>query len=229
MKTILAKVVIVSLTSFLCLFVSCKKDKETEVFSCDPEINTWAHNHLKEVQSISFDAICQLTLDKQKAAYRATNPETRLSLWKEKLSKLLELQWKPGERHHIELLMSFLKLSHFTSPDNIDIIKEHQERDAFFKTWLFYGTQKLGWSPKLIKSMVMVLNFQSNNGKLTEEPIERLTDNVVPGKDCTCSTESDFCGTLGSCKGSLTCSQALGCGFFWTYICDGDCKLGIHD
>lgn len=212
---------------------SCSKESNSDIFSCDPITNQWVKDNLKQVQSFDYIKICQLPVESQKAVFRASTPEKRLSIMKEKLNAVYQLKWSSAEKQHIQMLLNFLRVSDFSEPKTIEIINEHKERDAFFKTWLFYGTNHFGWTLKLIQSMTFVLSTRTINGKLAEYSNASQTDEIIPGKkDCECSTQSDFCGPepLGYCKWTLNCDKSqVGCGFLWTYGCNGECTLGSPD
>lgn len=52
------------------------------------------------------------------------------------------------------------------------------------------------------------------------------------GASCECNTSSDYCGGIfdtfpGSCSGSCGDSSQYGCGFLWSYSCEGTCQLTI--
>lgn len=206
--------------------VSCSKDAEKEVLSCDPNVDAWAQSKFKSLQDISYQSIIVLPDEQQRAAFRAATPEARLRLWQEKLEHVLAMKWTIDERHHLELLHTFITKEHFSEPTTLELIEIHKTRNDFLKTWLYYSKANLEWSAGTIKAIVTRIDMKGFTGQ--------LTDDIGGGSGtCTCSTSDDYCGPapLGYCKQfKNNCKiRSWGCGTMFLWTCDGQCELGIPE
>ena len=70
-----------------CVFASsCTTTK----LSCDNDVNIWAKEHLATYLDATRSEIVSLPLSRQRAIYRGLSPEKKSSLWKAKISYLIE-------------------------------------------------------------------------------------------------------------------------------------------
>jgi hypothetical protein len=223
--------------SFIALVLyGCEKNTEVKKYSCNNHINDWVSENLNEIKNMDRSNLLEYSLEYQKPIFRAFSPQQRYNSWNEKLNEVLKLNWDKEERLHILLLRSQMSLNWFIEGNTQEHRASIDKRNQWINDWISEAVTDLGWSLGLIHSMVVVMETNvSDNGYLLES--YRNDENsknykVSDEGDCGCSQTSDWCdipGT-GSDNGSCQpdgCIVGTGCGFVWSYDCDGNCKIGI--
>ena len=96
--------------SFLLAVTSCNKDN---TYSCDPEVNEWAIEHIELYESAPRPAIVTLPWTRQRAIYSGLSPEKKIQLWKEKVILL-----KKESKYSIEAMNEFEEWVNLMRPDH---------------------------------------------------------------------------------------------------------------
>jgi Spy/CpxP family protein refolding chaperone len=74
------------------LLTSCQQEA-LPVYSCDPEINKWANENVREILVMTRTQFLELDANYQRAAFNAFTPQQRVNVWKTKLEETLQLEW----------------------------------------------------------------------------------------------------------------------------------------
>lgn len=223
------------LTSLLILgaifFYSCKKEKEKE-YSCNPKVNKWVKNQLKSLENISYDTLISYPLEYQKGVFEAASPEQRYGFWIEKFKRILALKWTSPENDYILKLQNTMQVDWFK--DGIDSAK-FSEIDKFLKDWVSEGFKNQQMSLEMLHAIAGRIDYEvdSIHDRLLATNFSKYGGGVYSGgstsvtsitKDCTCSSESDWCPSILECKGDICEETSHGCGTIWIYKCTGNCK-----
>lgn len=227
---------------FLFLFISlglisCQED---QLYSCDPDVESWVNNNMLKISKMSRVDFLSLENDSYKrAAYRTFSVEKQRSLWIDKYEELKRLDWTEAEMKHIDLIYSVV-LNEEKSIFKISDLENNDEIMKFIYRWEEYGREKLGWNKKQIYAICYTPEIIDNTqGDLALFYIQRINDKLSKDgwSDCSCSDRSNFCDPFDHEGPPYTycrtptgggCNETLdGCGLFWRYPCVGMC-LGLY-
>lgn len=204
------------------LFFSCSTDP---VYSCDNEIDVWVKEHMSDIKEMNRQE--WKTLDPQYAiaVYRAFTPEQKNTFWKEKISEVKRLNWTDAEIKHISKVESFIDTNGEIFSNEVRTLEEEDKIELFFFQWSEYGKNTFGWTDEVVFSIVgtgfSARDTRGNSSIINIQPGDRIIGN---GRDCDCSTKSDWCSAGWECKSSDNCDgTSHGCGWVWTYSCNGEC------
>lgn len=225
---------------------SCQK--EEGYFSCDPEINEWAHQNLTEISEMSYLEMARFSSEEyQRTIYRALEPKSKLVFWEDRLTDILQMNWNSEEKAHLASLLDLIEENGpkwFEGRANAksELEKETIINDFEIKTyrWKEYAIDKLGWNDDILYAILATpAKLIDTKGTLMTSDVNRSTTTIVktsgepgpdPGSpDCECSQRSDWCSGKTSCK-SAKCHEIPvgflpgGCGLLLYYKCDGMCK-----
>jgi hypothetical protein len=202
------------------LFTSCTRN-EFE-FSCNPELNTYIATHLDEVSQIPFQELTSSDLVFQQAAFRSFSIEKKREVWLQKIQTLIDSKmYSDVETNHLVKLKEHLTKDYFAPNKDEQQIKQRRE---FAASWISYAKNTLGWSAKDVAFVVYRLYSKQSQFDIEVDAINSLAEQATtdPELSCHCSSSTDFC-SLGVCVMD-GCKSSLGCGWFWTENCDGNCR-----
>lgn len=92
------------------MYYSCE---EEECYSCNEEINSWGKN-IVALKSIDRPTLVELSLEKQKAAFRTFTLEKRKQLWLEKYDQITTLYFSKQKLIHLKKFNTFLNSYDFS-------------------------------------------------------------------------------------------------------------------
>lgn len=228
----------------LCLgifaIISCSKDNEA-VYSCDPNVNSWAKSNLNQIQSMKRSEWLDLDYSKQKASIIAFTPEEKQNFWLEKLNEVLTLKWNDEEKKHITELYNWVSQNpKVFEKTNIDCI-EYIDFEKFMYEWSEKGKAKFGWDMQTISAIAMdgnkMIDITGNIEKRTTVKSNtrfKVASGEVSGsgQTCDCSVRHNYCnknisGDRPDCSTTSTSKcvyKGNGCGWLTMESCDGYCQ-----
>lgn len=209
------------LLSSLALF-SCEQNDE--VYSCDPSVDSWVKQNLKEIQKMSRQEWLNTDENFSKAIYAAFTPEQKYDFWKDKITDVLTLNWNEREKRHIEKLIFFLD-----EHRSIFWTGVNEEIELFAYKWTEYGSQELSWDVDVLYAIAFSGNEmidKSGNLLKTQSNKVRLKKQSE-SYNCDCHKGSLFtCTALEYCEQDNNCDVVVNdCGFLWAFNCDGTCGI----
>lgn len=210
--------VMLAITSLF--FFSCEAE-EPQVYSCDKNLDEWAHRNLSEIKSMKRSDWNLLEEDYKRAAYAAFTQEQRVALWLEKIEQVLTLDWSDEEVEHILELKDFI-LSHqnwFHGKELTEV--QANEVELFGYEWMTKGEENLGWDKKLIYALIGSANNLVDKSGLLEVQTRKRMISYQESK-CDCNQKYDFCITT-HCEDSPCEEASGGCGWFLMGACNGTC------
>jgi len=215
----LSKGILVAFIAILFTIINCKRDTTSSptVYSCIPEVNNWVIANFNTIQSFTREDFIKLDEAKQRAAYRSLTSESKLKIWRDKLSKEILSSNSEDERNHI---LSLLGMT------DIKIYSDSTYRNNFVKNaqrWYDEAIQKFNWSKAKITLMVSSL-YLSDESDNTEGFLKLKSQlEINPKPDCACHRDI-FCATWFVCDHNANCNyKSSGCGWLWAEDCDGLC------
>jgi len=210
-------------------FVISSCQEYENLYSCDPDINSWVKSNLSEISLMGREDIIVKNNPVQIAIFRAFSSQQRLQVWLDKLDEVVKLDWSTEEKAHIMSIRNALKEEWFSDEFRKDSVK-FQPVNLFEKDWCLEGIKKFGWTQQLITSMVgrleKLIDKQGNLKVVILKSANVAVETSAEG--CTCNVAWDMCGGpfgISSCH-STSCTQSpWGCGMLFGYYCDGECFL----
>lgn len=204
----------ISVLSFL--FISCQK--EDVFYSCDPKVDAWTKDNLREIQSIDTESFRKYDTNYRLAIFNAISPEKRIIIWKEKINETLKLNWNKAESDHIKQLLTIINenIEWYESgvPEN-----ELNKYEIMAYRWADYSRKELGWNNELIAAIAASpLLLKNTDGELIVSPAKmgiRLKSEV---EQCTCNPTVSFCSP---CRYDPCDKKSFGCGLLGLGICNG--------
>lgn len=181
----------------------------------------------KTIAQVSRERWMNLDKNDREQLYSTFSLEQKYAFWKQKIEKVLCLEWNFRELEHINKLNSFidnnksifdLRLSELDdeSTDSLRI---------FMYKWKKYAYNDLGWSKKLITNMLQsgydLLDTDGNLVLNRSIVMSRLSDEDFPYKDCDCNGEYEPWLNYHYCAVWVACKVGNFCGDFFLYECDG--------
>lgn len=209
------------------IFVVSSCQKEENLYSCDPGIESWVKSNLKEISLMSREDLAPKEHSVQIAIFRAFSSKQRLQLWLDKIDEVVKLDWSTEEKAHIMSLRNALKEEWFNDEFRKDSIK-FQPVNLFEKDWCAEGVKKFGWTKQQIGGMVgrveELIDKQGNFKVVILKSANAVTA-TSSESDCGCNVSWNM-GCVGMTCNSSSCTQSpWGCGMLFGYYCDGKCGL----
>lgn len=206
-------------------FFSCQSDDE--VYSCDPDVDTWVKKNLTEIRQMTRSEWNEMAEDLKAGAYVAFTSEQKFNFWLEKLDAVLKFDWNDAEREHIEKLQTTIKKNSFWFKDDLNE-EELEIFDLFEYRWVEYAKEELNWTDKQIASIAYTGNDILNTDGLismNEQKNIRLKTIGEPSCDCTKGAFWSMCDSMisNSTCASNSCNEVRNCGFVNSRYCNGVC------
>ena len=196
----------------ICMASSCTYGDK---FSCDEEIDLWAHQNQEYFESAPRATIVSLPLDLQQAVYVSLSAGRKYELWNYKYQLLLESDaLSDAEKQEIKKLFDVLGANVYKSP------RKMKKFESFAQTWADGVVSQYGWDKtKLFYTVcTWMTEDEFNKSALSEIGIK----DIPPGQEkCTC-IYSIGCGAGFTCN-KVSCQQIVGCGIAGTSNCNGRC------
>lgn len=208
------------------LFFACEAE-EPEIYSCNPEMDKWAHHNLSDIRNMKRADWNNLDEAHKQAAYVAFTQEQRVLLWLGKIEQVLTLQWSNEEVGHILRLKDFIT-SH-QKWFNDEILTEDQENELllFGYQWM-EKAKELGWTKTLSYAIITTPNnlidkegnieFISNHKRVLSR------SEATKKKDCNCHKTIDSCGLEGGTCDGVDCEEVKKCFILNLLTCNGRCS-----
>lgn len=227
--------IILSIILVLLSFTSCSNDEL--VYSCNKEINELVKKNFTQYSSITREEWLKLPDSLKIPVYRTFSVDLKYEFWQQKREELLSLEWSYAERAHINVLYDFIKKRpQFFSDDYFDNEALLAQFENFIRDWYSKAYNDLGWSRPLIYYVAVV------GHKLTGDMQQHFKEGGGLGggtpdggtsNDCGCSQTNDWCDLVGeaggvSCKSHPCNKTSSGCGWFWSFSCNGICKGNLQ-
>jgi hypothetical protein len=228
------------------MLFSCSQD--TEVYSCDKEVNAWVKENLSDIQEMNREKFMKYNEKTQRAIFAAMSSKQKQDLWLTKLNDILALDWENKEKEHLNELYVFIKTNEtvFESSTNENI---EDKNDIFLYKWIEYAKEQFGWdnttlyniggthkTAYLVKKDSRIQLLSENNEDVIEDTPRLKSSTELPydpNQDCSCNKIEDFCGNNNSsslagsfihkCTGACQNPTTSGCGWFWNEPCNGGC------
>jgi hypothetical protein len=215
-KTNLAMRLFYLFIAILTITISCSKKGITPIKESgkkDEDIKA-AMLHMEEVNTYKYDDFIKYSIGFQKFLFNMLTPENRARLWKEKISKLQELEQTEIKIKSLSELKSYLTAALFTMEKISPEIESWIIRNN-----VIFGTEE-------VKHMLMILEIpkatssRTDGGGVEDEEIE----DEIGGSKCTCNVADDFCASGYDCVFNSCTYKESGCGWIWMGPCNGNCK-----
>ncbi len=206
---------------------SCEAE-DTQVYSCDPTMNRWAHQNLTDIRTMDRRDWIKLDEDHKSAAYVAFTQEQRTDLWLGKIEQMLKLDWTTEELEHIFLLRDFI-VSH-QNWFNDEILNEEQENELllFAYQWVEYGKNELGWNDTLPYAIITTPNdLMDKEGNVEYIYNRKRTlsrSEATSKKKCNCHRTIDTCGLQGGTCDQANCEEVKSFFILNMLTCNGRCS-----
>lgn len=210
----LFSIIILGLILFSCA-------KEELKFSCNPEIDAIVKSGFVEFSEISLIDFLEYDIELQKAIFRSFPADKKRDFWLEKLDSIVvKNKFNSVEIEHINKLVGHISANYFAI--KLDSL-EFSQRIYFEAEWSAYAKDFLAWDESKIYFIVNSLCITENRYSQIILEMKEISLDYISG-DCTCSTESDYCSDFGGYCSSASCSTtSSGCGWLWSYSCNGAC------
>lgn len=228
-KTLLRKTIApaVLLSTGLALIVPVSASAEQE---CS-RLQRWVEENQKSI-SRTYDGIAKYPTPYRRAIFATLGSEEKSVLWQTHLDRYLSghPDLTARQRSVVENALKLATPAFFsTSEEDVlwkDLVQEpiaDLEREA-----------RQVFAPREVEKIFSRLgDFSRNAGVETGSPLSKAgaassadpenPSDVINGIQCSCSVQSDYCGTGYDCW-YATCDVVLdACGTFWTYHCNGLC------
>lgn len=223
MKHIMHRIALV--VTFVGILTSC----QSEIYSCDPKIDKWAHENISTIQTMTRSEWKCVEPQRGQACIVACLPQQKFDFWIEKLDQVLTLDWNNNERDHILDLKNFIcGHSQIFGPELYENENLYDIFDRFMYEWSECAQNDLHWTKQTIWSIAASLyDVKNKNGEL-ELPIstKKLSITRSESTKCNCNLSHDFCGDIGipeECQDSDCDGTSHGCGWLIVQKCNGRC------
>lgn len=210
------KILLLNVLTLSFLFISCQG--ENTFYSCDPKVDAWAKDNLKEIQSIDTETFRKYDTNYRLAIFNAISPQKRVSIWEEKINETLKLNWSEAESEHIKQLLTIINENIEWYENGVPEEKQ-KEYEIMAYRWADYAREKLGWNNELIAAIAASpLLLKNTKGELIVSPITMRTRLKSETETCTCNPTVSFCSpcTYDPCD-----KKSWGCGLLGLGICNG--------
>jgi len=225
------KITLLLATALLLGLASCSQD-DTEIYSCNKEVNDWVTSNLEEIHLMKRSQWKELKPETSIPVYRAFLPSQKLCFWKEKFEEVKKLDWTDAELEHIKKVEDFMYAhTRFFDGEELDD-EDLDELDAFFYGWSMEGKNQFNWSdavPYAIACTGYTMTDTDGTLDMDESDVNAVSlKSSSKESSCNCNRKSLFsciADPLGTCEKSISYCQGTdsGCGFLFAYKCDGTC------
>lgn len=172
-----------------------------------------------------YHALSTLPVREAKAVFRNASSNDKSALWQTHLALFLVKHPELNERQK-KIILAAMSLA---TPEFF----ERRPSDTAWKTKVRDPLRSLeeqiasAFSRKDAVKIFATLDDDTefaNCSATYAGPVLLKNINYQRAPSCTCSTKSDWCPISGYCS-STSCSPTdSGCGTFWSYPCNGDCR-----
>lgn len=206
-------------------FFSCQQQYSDEVYSCDPDVDTWVKQNLKDIRVMTRKEWITMDETLKSTVLSAFSPNQKQRFWIEKIDEVLNLDWNNDEREHIEKLRSAVRQnSHWFSDEWSE--SEDDTFDLFEYQWVEYAREILQWTDKQIGAIAYTGNEMLSKDGLIKKNEMKNIKLKSSGESCDCVigafwSNCDSSMSNSVCK-STTC-EIRQCGFLNNRTCDGLC------
>lgn len=211
------------------IFTGCQQEDD-KVYSCNKEINSWVKNNLSAIQKMESNEFLAIDIQRQRGIYNAFSAEQRQSQWILKIKEALKMEWSEAEKEHLKKILSKITLtsSYFDTQLSED---EKDEFKVWTYKWIKYAEESLGWSPKLVQSMIgMPHRLLNKKGELAVAKISLNKKTREETPSCDCEPGSNDCDEVTQAFGCIPgyldhCKDTnVSCGLWWLSPCTGLCR-----
>lgn len=213
----------VLISSMLIIPMSCSFGES--MYSCDPEVEAWTKANAESYASASREEIASLSLDRQRAIFRALSGEQKVQLWHGKLqSIMLDIALTDSEKQELSTLFNFLEPRHY------DTKKGLKEIQDYATAWETKMRTEYNWTDeKLYFYTHTWLTKTELDAAILQEGLVSLRKAArnEDAEDCNCRYDSDCRYESGGsdCDSDKNCKLVRpGCGALNAFSCDGLCS-----
>ena len=212
------KVIALSVLAFITIastvFVSCQKQQE--IYSCNPEVNSKVTKMRLANQSISRIELVQNDIEEQFGIFRSLTNENKKRIFIEKVDfMILNYNLNENEKTHLNKLKTEF-LPSFYDEDNAAYL-------SYENDWVSYAKSQLGWNDQ--KLMQYLDTWLTDNDVAAKPNIGGGSSGGGNTPDCNCLSDK-YCDffTSGQMEcNNKNCNTKGGCGFFGGKTCIGRC------
>ena len=187
------------------------QDQEDVCYSCDKNVDSWAHENKVSIQNMDRADIATLSGVKQRAAFRVLTPMKRQSIWINKLEQVKEVVKTNAEKQFIAKLI--------TKAEETDFNREWTDEEVEENTnLLFNAATEFEWG----KSFIVYAFGTLQNIDLNKE----ISNSFFAQETVDCNCRWGWCPDNSDCETSGCDETNIGCGLFnlgsCTKRCGGD-------
>ena len=197
----------------------CNNADENEVYSCDKQLNEWAHDNLRTIRSMDRESWLQLDEQYKRPAFNALTPAQKVLFWKDKIQEVLTLDWNAQEEEHILKLYQY-----FDGHPNMyeeEVLNDSVKQDDFQQfaaKWRVDALFDLGWTEEQVYGIIFTGNRMINKmGEFAISYAGRLRTLSESSSDDNCGCNSSEKGCDYDCKNKTV----TGCGIAYALSCNG--------
>lgn len=214
------KLIILAVILTVVFVYSCNKE-EQEVYSCDKELNEWAHKNVRVIRSMSREAWLQLDEQYKRPAFNALTPEQKLDFWKSKLTEVMtSFDWNDMEMEHLmKLYTYFVEHPDLYTEESLNDSVVNDQFARFCYRWKNDAMIDLDWTEEQIYAIAYTGNRMMNKDGGFQVVQKRRTLNLkesAPDETCNCNYAEE-----NNCTRDLKCKEVQGCGFANRATCNG--------
>lgn len=215
------------LTFVVAGLMACNNDYENDdVYSCNEQLNEWAHVNLRNIQAMDWESWQSLSEEYKLPAYNAMTPSQKILFWKDKVRAVLKLNWTEEEQQHITKLYNFFENnSDMYTPEVLKDPEKLKDLRGFLAQWEVDAMYDLRWTEKQVRGIIYTGNRLLNiNGDYEVKQGMRLRTSGESGSggsdQCNCYSED---ANDTSCPGTciMTDDDDTGCGSGKISPCNG--------
>lgn len=202
---------------------ACSHDDVT--YSCDKKVDSWVKENIHEIRQMTRSNWLNTQPAVNVAIYRAFSPSQKYQFWMDKFDEIKSLPWNDLELAHIESAEDFVRnhKEFFREGDLTE--NELDEIETFFYKWEKDAIENLGWSKKIVGSLMATgLKVKNIEGEVIvpNKPDNGMITYGFAEPDCNCNQNNDFCEVF-HCEPAYCTPSEHGCGWIWWQSCNGRC------
>jgi hypothetical protein len=184
--------------------------------TCDASSQDWVKKNLPILPS-SLKEFSAVPAEHSRAVFRMLPARVKSQLWREKLTTYLQATdgLSAEQKQAIQDAARLASPEFFRASENA---MTHLRVDIHLPTEALRVRFVSLFGEGEARNLLERLDASASSYSLDDEPGGETIE-------CSCSTDSSFCGSGYSCRGG-SCGTASGCGAFWQYTCNGLCKSG---
>jgi hypothetical protein len=198
------------------IFASCKQSVEKPVLKetndvvanmraimTDPEL----------VNSVTFNEMNSYSLNFKKQVYNHLTAANKARVWHERFAFLKAKTKDEVLKTAIDEIDVLATENLFLSAVNIE-----PKVDEFMRRYI----PTLGY--ETCKILLTTMDSDTKINLPVPNPGPTYPPPTGPQPQCSCSSGDDWCGSSTTCSHIICKESSGGCGFFWSWPCDGRCK-----